>query len=82
MRDVEIKPNAKTITIHEGFKHLTNQRGWYKKCRNDNKALKVSTANSFKKLFKDGSLSDSKIIELLRSAGYVIIPPKCMIPDE
>lgn len=70
------------LTIHEGFTHLTNQIQWYLKCRNNNKAIPPSTGRSLKKMFNEGKLSESKMIELLRSAGYVIIPPKCMLPEE
>lgn len=72
----------KLVTIHEGFAHLTKQRGWYKKCKNNNKPLNINTANSFKNEAKAGGLSIEKMIELLSSAGYTIIPPKCILPDE
>lgn len=67
------------ISIKEGFRHLTNQQAWYKKCKLHPK-LKASTARSQKQHFIKGSLSEEKMIELLRSAGYKIIEAKCELP--
>lgn len=66
------------LTIREGFKHLTDQIGWYKKCRNNGKKLNPNTARVFKMKFRQGTLSDPKMIELLESTGeFKIYKAQC-----
>lgn len=72
------------LTIKEGFEHLTKQRKWYTKCRDKEGEPLIknrSSAGSLKRIFKEGTLSETTMIRLLESAGYTIIPPKCILPD-
>ena len=69
------------MTTSEAFIHLTERRGWYKRCANKGKTLDASTARSFKNEFKKGKLSDSKITSLLVSAGYKVQPAEWTQPE-
>lgn len=69
------------MTIPEGFEHLTNQRNWYKKC-NLVPAINDNTARSLKRNFKLGKIRETKMIDLLESAGYRVQRAICFAPKK
>lgn len=58
-----------TLTTSEAFRHLSEQRGWYKKA-----GLHKDTARSFKRHFKEGNLGEWRMSEILKAAGYIVQP--------
>lgn len=57
------------MTTKEAFKHMTNQRGWYKLC-----GINPIAARSIKMRYESGGVTDDKIRELLLSANYALKP--------
>jgi hypothetical protein len=56
------------MTTTQAFDHLTAQRGWYAQT-----GIHPDTARSLKRLAKQGKLDESKMKQLLQSAGYNIV---------
>jgi endonuclease IV len=57
------------MTTKKAFKHLTSQKVWYKLCD-----INYGTARSLKRHFNNGKISEEKMCELLKKAGYKNIP--------
>ncbi len=64
------------MNTHEAFKHLAEQRGWYKQAK-----IEPSIARSHKRFFKAGKLSVDMISKLLKNAGYKEIPSVWVKPS-
>lgn len=59
------------MTTKQAFKHLTNKRGWYALA-----GINKDTARSLKRHFKEDKMSESKQSEILKAAGYKLVPAK------
>lgn len=59
------------MTTKQAFKHLTNQRGWFNQLKNP---IHPDTARSLKRNFNEDKLSEEKMTELLKDAGYKFTP--------
>ena len=57
------------MTTKKAFKHLTSQRGWYKLCD-----VNKDTARSLKRHSINNKVSEERMSELLKSAGYKNTP--------
>lgn len=64
------------MTTKEAFKHLSDQRGWYKMA-----GITINQASSIKYEYNHGLITDEHISKLLANAGYKVQPAIWDVPD-